>query len=115
VKHLHDRAGDVIRNLLDQPGDDHLRGEDDLAFVGRFLAGDDSHETGLACAVASEQTGAFARLDLEIDLVEKRRVAVFQRDLTKLKQRHGGRGIYPTQGELSSKLPFPLATRLCRH
>ncbi len=39
--------------------------------------------------VSPEQTDTFARIDLEIDPVEQRRIAVFQRDLAKLKQRHG--------------------------
>ena len=67
-------------------------GPDDFALVGRFFAGDDPHQAGLARAVAAEQADALARLDLEIDLVEQRGGAVLKRDLAKLKQWHGNPG-----------------------
>jgi len=84
VEHLHDRAGDVVGDFLDKARDFRFRGQDEFAFVWRFLAGDDPHQAGLACAVAPEQTDALARLDLKIDVVEQRRGAVLKCDLAEL-------------------------------
>jgi len=92
VDDVENGALDVVRNFLLQAGDDRPGRADDLAVVGCFLAGDEAHEAGLTRAVATEQTDAFAGLDLEVDLVEERRGAVAEGDLAKLKQGHGRKG-----------------------
>jgi hypothetical protein len=93
VHDVEDGAGDVLRDFLDEAADDGGVGADDFAAIGGFLAGDETHEAGLARAIAAEETDAFAGLDLEIDFVEQGRGAVFEGDLAELEERHGSRGV----------------------
>jgi hypothetical protein len=106
VEHLHDRALDVVGNFLDQPRHHGGVGQDQLAVVRRFLAGDDPHQARFASAVAADQADALARLDLEIDLVEQGCGTVFEGDLAKLEERHMERACDSTSfcHALSSKL-----------
>jgi hypothetical protein len=75
--------------VLRQARDDDAGGAGDLAFLRRFLAGDQPHEAGLARAVAADETDPFARVDLEVHAVEQRGGGVAKGDLAKLQERHG--------------------------
>ena len=70
-----DVAGQAFGDLLGQAGDADAFGDGDRAGIGGGLTGGDAHEGGLAGAVATEQTYAFAFLDLEVEVIQDGRAA----------------------------------------
>ncbi len=63
-------ALEVLRHLLHEAREVGAGLAEDLAAVGLYVARDQLHEGGFAGAVATDQADAFARIDLEVDVVE---------------------------------------------
>ena len=91
MSHLVDSADNAIRNFLGESCQDDSVWLGDVAFLRFFLAGDDPHDAGLAGAVTANQTDTLTGIDLQVDLVEKRKVRVTQGNLLKLEKGHGDR------------------------
>jgi hypothetical protein len=72
---IADVAWEALRDLLGQPGDADAVGDGDSTCIRGGLAGGDTHQGRLAGTVSSEQTDAFAFLDLEVQVVQDGRAA----------------------------------------
>jgi hypothetical protein len=65
-----DVANEILRHLLHEAGEMGAGLAEDLAGIRLHVAGYQFHEGRFARTVAADQTHAFARIDLEIDVVE---------------------------------------------
>ncbi len=83
-----DGAGEGFRYLLGEAGDADTFGDGDRAGIGGGLAGGDAHEGGLAGSVTTEQTDAFAFLDLEVEVVQDGRAAEADIDVEETEEGH---------------------------
>ena len=83
-----DGAREGFRDLLGQAGDADAFWDGDRAGVGCGLAGGYAHEGGLAGAVTTEQTDAFAFLDLEVEVVQDGRAAEADIDVEETEEGH---------------------------
>ncbi len=71
--HVIDRTCEIGRNFLRQGRRGQALAEPHLARIGDKFAGQDAHERGLALAVAAKETDAFARMNLQTDVVQQER------------------------------------------
>ena len=86
---LGDGAAHVIGHVLGQASQSQALLSDDFAFVGDDLAFQDPQEGALALAIAAQEADAFTTLDLERDLIEKKRATERVSDVAKAEQGHG--------------------------
>ena len=82
------RANNVRRHFLRESREQRAGLAKHRARVGLNLARDGFHQRGFARAVASDQTQAFARIDLEIYLVQDRRTTKAEINIKETEQRH---------------------------
>jgi hypothetical protein len=56
--------------------------------VGLDLAADDLHQRGFTRAIATDQTQAFTRIDLKVDLIKDRRTTETEINIKETEQSH---------------------------
>ena len=86
--HVEHRAVCGQRNVLREPADAQARLKRYRTGVDRPLAAQNLKNRRLAAAVPADQRHAFARLDLQHDIVEQRQMSEGERDMVERGNRH---------------------------
>ena len=89
--HVEDGTVGRQRHVLHQPRDPQPRLAPDASRIGQLIAADDLEQRRFPRAVAADHAHPLPRLDLQAGIVEKREVAVGDRDVLERNQRHLGR------------------------
>ncbi len=69
------RAGNIARRVLLQTRHHQVLFKDDATVIQRLLPVNDLHQGRFACAVTADQTDAFVFFDMQLGIVEQRRIA----------------------------------------